>query len=85
MRACLDDSEVESEIQKLEVVSALERFKDPDLIERRADHSGGAAPGISGRISETYHICGYAGQNVQLVCRAGERAGKTPGKTSVFY
>ena len=32
MRACLDDSEVESEIQKLEVVSALERFKDPDLM-----------------------------------------------------
>ena len=32
MRACLDDSEVESEIRKLEVVSALERFKDPDLM-----------------------------------------------------
>lgn len=32
MRACLDDSEIKSEIQKLEVVSALERFKDPDLM-----------------------------------------------------
>ena len=32
MRACLDGSEVESEIRKLEVVSALERFKDPDLM-----------------------------------------------------
>ncbi|GAB6105270.1 glycosyltransferase family 2 protein [Blautia glucerasea] len=32
MRACLDDSEIKSEIRKLEVVSALERFKDPDLM-----------------------------------------------------
>ena len=32
MRACLDGSEVKAEIQRLEVVSALERFKDPDLM-----------------------------------------------------
>ena len=32
MRACLDNSQVKAEIQKLEVVSALERFKDPDLM-----------------------------------------------------
>lgn len=32
MRACLDDSEIKAEIRKLEVVSALERFKDPDLM-----------------------------------------------------
>ena len=32
MRACLDDSEIKSEIRKPEVVSALERFKDPDLM-----------------------------------------------------
>lgn len=32
MRACLDGSEVKTEIQRLEVVSALERFKDPDLM-----------------------------------------------------
>ena len=32
MRACLDGSEVKSEIKKLEMVSALERFKDPDLM-----------------------------------------------------
>ena len=29
MRACLDGSEVKVEIKKLEMVSALERFKDP--------------------------------------------------------
>ena len=28
MRACLDGSEVKAEIQRLEVVSALERFKE---------------------------------------------------------
>ena len=32
MRAKLDNSELKSEIQKFEVVSALERFKDPDLM-----------------------------------------------------
>lgn len=32
MRAKLDGSEVKAEIQRLEVVSALERFKDPDLM-----------------------------------------------------
>ena len=32
MRACLDGSEVKAEIKKLEMVSALERFKDPDLM-----------------------------------------------------
>lgn len=32
MRAMLDGSEIKSEIQRLEVVSALERFKDPDLM-----------------------------------------------------
>ena len=32
MRACLDGSEVKTAIQRLEVVSALERFKDPDLM-----------------------------------------------------
>lgn len=32
MRVCLDNSQVKAEIQKLEVVSALERFKDPDLM-----------------------------------------------------
>ena len=32
MRACLDGSQVKAEIRKLEVVSALERFKDPDLM-----------------------------------------------------
>lgn len=32
MRACLDGSEIKAEIQRLEVVSALERFKDPDLM-----------------------------------------------------
>ena len=32
MRACLDNSEVKAEIKRLEMVSALERFKDPDLM-----------------------------------------------------
>lgn len=32
MRACLDHQEIKTEIQKLEIVSAMERFKDPDLI-----------------------------------------------------
>lgn len=32
MRACLDGSEIKAEIRRLEVVSALERFKDPDLM-----------------------------------------------------
>lgn len=32
MRACLDGSQIKAEIRKLEVVSALERFKDPDLM-----------------------------------------------------
>ena len=32
MRAMLDGSEIKSEIRRLEVVSALERFKDPDLM-----------------------------------------------------
>ena len=32
MRAKLDGSEVKAEIQRLEVVRALERFKDPDLM-----------------------------------------------------
>ena len=32
MRAKLDGSEVKAEIQRLEVVSALERFKEPDLM-----------------------------------------------------
>ena len=32
MRAKLDGSEVKAESQRLEVVSALERFKDPDLM-----------------------------------------------------
>lgn len=35
MRACLDGSEVKAEIKKLEMVSALERFKDPDLMRGR--------------------------------------------------
>ena len=51
MRAKLDGSEVKAEIQRLEVVSALERFKDPDLM--RPDHSGCTASGISGGIPET--------------------------------
>ena len=50
MRAKLDGSEVKAEIQRLEVVSALERFKDPDLMR---DHSGCTASGISGGIPET--------------------------------
>ena len=32
MRACLDNSEVKAESKRLEMVSALERFKDPDLM-----------------------------------------------------
>ena len=32
MHARLDSSEIKAEIQRLEVVSALERFKDPDLM-----------------------------------------------------
>ena len=32
MRPCLDGSQIKAEIRKLEVVSALERFKDPDLM-----------------------------------------------------
>ena len=32
MRACLYNSEVKAEIKRLEMVSALERFKDPDLM-----------------------------------------------------
>lgn len=32
MRACLDQTELKAEIRKLEIVSAMERFKDPDLI-----------------------------------------------------
>ena len=50
MRAKLDGSEVKAEIQRLEVVSALERSR-PDA--GRADHSGCTASGISGGIPET--------------------------------
>ena len=45
MRAKLDGSEVKAEIQRLEVVSALDAG--------RADHSGCTASGISGGIPET--------------------------------
>ncbi len=52
MRAKLDGSEVKAEIQRLEVVSALERFKDPDLM-RASGSQRLYSFRISGGIPET--------------------------------
>ena len=84
MRAMLDGSEIKSEIQRLEVVSALERFKDPDLM-RGERHCCSAASGITGRISEAECLCRYAGQNILLVFRCSKKSGKAQRQTAVFY
>ena len=59
MHARLDSSEIKAEIQRLEVVSALERFKDPDLM--RGERI------TAGRLSETQHLCRDTRKNILLV------------------
>ena len=85
MRACLDGSQIKAEIRKLEVVSALERFKDPDLMRGERITAEVRASGVPGRLSEADGICGHAGKNHQLVFGSSKGAGTAPRKASVFY
>ncbi len=85
MRAMLDGSEIKSEIQRLEVVSALERFKDPDLMRGERITAAVQLPGITGGISEAECLRRYAGQNILLVFRCSKKSGKAQRQTAVFY
>lgn len=85
MRACLDGSEVKAEIQRLEVVSALERFKDPDLMRGERITASVRLPQSLEGVSEADCICGYAGPEDLLVFCFSKRAGKKKRKASVFY
>ena len=79
MRAMLDGSEIKSEIQRLEVVSALERFKDPDLM--RGERITAAV-----QLPESLEgLCRYAGQNILLVFHYSKKSGKTQRQTAVLY
>ena len=85
MRAMLDGSEIKSEIQRLEVVSALERFKDPDLMRGERITAAVQLPESLEGYQKLSYLCGYAGQNILLVFRSSKKSGKTQRQTAVLY
>lgn len=67
MRAKLDGSEVKAEIQRLEVVSALERFKDPDLMRGERITAAVQLPESLEGYQKLSIYAGDAGKNILLV------------------
>ena len=85
MRAMLDGSEIKSEIQRLEVVSALERFKDPDLM--RGERIT-AAVQLPESLEGYQKLSVYADMPDKTFCWfsvAVKNLEKRRGKAAVFY
>ena len=85
MRAMLDGSEIKSEIQRLEVVSALERFKDPDLM--RGERIT-AAVQLPESLEGYQKLSVYADMPDKTFCWfsvAVKKSGKAQRQTAVFY
>ena len=85
MRACLDGSEVKAEIKKLEMVSALERFKDPDLMRGERITAEIRLPESLEGFQKLSVYADMPDEKLLLVFCSGQRTGTTQRQTAVFY